>query len=70
MIEQGNRALLPVRDPTAHAETLASGLAVRRFPPELLAGYTLYSNAEPCAMCAGAIYWSGIGACGLRFDRS
>ncbi len=21
---------------------------------------TLYSSAEPCAMCAGAIYWSGI----------
>jgi tRNA(Arg) A34 adenosine deaminase TadA len=22
---------------------------------------TLYSSAEPCAMCAGGIYWSGIG---------
>jgi tRNA(Arg) A34 adenosine deaminase TadA len=22
---------------------------------------TIYSSAEPCAMCAGAIYWSGIG---------
>jgi tRNA(Arg) A34 adenosine deaminase TadA len=21
---------------------------------------TLYSSAEPCAMCAGAVYWSGI----------
>jgi tRNA(Arg) A34 adenosine deaminase TadA len=28
---------------------------------EALAGATLYSSAEPCAMCAGAIYWSGIG---------
>jgi tRNA(Arg) A34 adenosine deaminase TadA len=26
-----------------------------------LANATLYSSAEPCAMCAGAIYWSGIG---------
>jgi tRNA(Arg) A34 adenosine deaminase TadA len=26
-----------------------------------LAGCTLYSSAEPCAMCAGAIYWTGIG---------
>ena len=27
----------------------------------MLAGATLYSSAEPCAMCAGAIYWCGIG---------
>jgi tRNA(Arg) A34 adenosine deaminase TadA len=27
-----------------------------------LAGMTLYTSTEPCAMCSGAIYWSGIGA--------
>jgi len=25
-----------------------------------LADATLYSSAEPCVMCAGAIFWSGI----------
>lgn len=25
-----------------------------------LKGATLYASSEPCAMCAGAIYWSGI----------
>ena len=25
-----------------------------------LPGATLYTSTEPCAMCAGAIYWSGI----------
>lgn len=59
--EQGNRALRPVRDPTAHAEALAAGEVSRRFEPERLAGFTLYTNAEPCAMCAGAIYWAGLG---------
>src|SRR5262245_1860180 len=32
----------------------------QRFPPERLAQATLYSSAEPCAMCAGAVYWAGL----------
>ena len=32
---------------------------------------TLYTSAEPCAMCAGAIFWSGVGRLvyGLSGDR-
>jgi tRNA(Arg) A34 adenosine deaminase TadA len=48
-------------DRTAHAEMNALRLASTRFGPEQLAGATLYSNAEPCAMCAGGTYWSGVG---------
>ena len=61
IIEQGNEALLPARDATAHAETLAARRAARRHEPRDLNGFTLYTSAEPCAMCAGAIYWAGIG---------
>lgn len=49
------------RDCTAHAETNLVRLAVKRFAPEVLATCTLYTSTEPCAMCAGAIHWSGIG---------
>ena len=52
---------LPARDMTAHAERLLATEASRKFGPELLAGCTLYSSAEPCAMCAAAAYWAGIG---------
>ncbi len=46
-------------DCTGHAEMEAVRAAwVAR--PARLAGATLYSSAEPCAMCAGGIYWSGI----------
>jgi tRNA(Arg) A34 adenosine deaminase TadA len=59
--EAGNDSLPPDGDPTRHAELVAAALAARRLPPEELARATLYSSAEPCAMCAGAIYWCGIG---------
>lgn len=48
-------------DCTGHAETNLVRLACRKFPPEELQQCTLYTSTEPCAMCAGAIYWGGIG---------
>lgn len=48
-------------DRTAHAEMNALRAASRVRDPAELAGATLYSNAEPCAMCAGGTYWSGVG---------
>ena len=44
-----------------HAETLLSLKAAKLYSPEFLAGTTLYTNFEPCCMCTGAVYWSGIG---------
>ena len=60
LIEAEN-GYMPDHDGTAHAERLAATQACRRFDREVLAKATLYSSAEPCAMCAGAIYWAGIG---------
>jgi tRNA(Arg) A34 adenosine deaminase TadA len=60
LIEVEN-GFMPDRDMTAHAERLLATQACRRFGPEVLAASTLYASAEPCAMCAGAIYWTGIG---------
>lgn len=59
--EAGNNSVPPEGDPTQHAEFCAARLAARALPPEALMGATLYTSAEPCAMCAGAIYWCGIG---------
>ena len=46
---------------TAHAERLISTRASKAYRPSFLKDCTLYVSAEPCAMCAGAIYWAGIG---------
>ena len=49
------------RDRTAHAELNLVRITSNQFEFEFLQGCTLYASTEPCAMCAGAIYWSGIG---------
>jgi tRNA(Arg) A34 adenosine deaminase TadA len=47
-------------DCTAHAEVNALRRIDQRAHREALAGATLYASGEPCVMCAGAIFWSGI----------
>ena len=61
LVEAYNNAVLPRGDPTQHAETVACAMAARLLSVAELANCTLYTSTEPCAMCAGAIYWTGIG---------
>jgi tRNA(Arg) A34 adenosine deaminase TadA len=60
LIEAEN-GYMPGHDGTAHAERLLATQACTTLGADVLKGATLYSSAEPCAMCAGAIYWAGIG---------
>ena len=60
LIETEN-GYMPAHDGTAHAERLLATQACTTLSPDVLKGATLYSSAEPCAMCAGAMYWAGIG---------
>jgi len=60
LVTARNNAVPPKGDPTQHAERLACSLVGRQFTPAQLARCTLYTSTEPCAMCAGAIYWTGI----------
>ena len=61
IVLQAENTVVTERDSTGHAETNLVRLATQQFTPEQLAHFTLYSSTEPCAMCAGAIYWSQIG---------
>ncbi|NEV00516.1 nucleoside deaminase [Bradyrhizobium uaiense] len=58
---EAENGFMPSRDGTAHAERLLATQACLTLPADVRKGATLYSSAEPCAMCAGAIYWAGIG---------
>jgi tRNA(Arg) A34 adenosine deaminase TadA len=61
LMEQGNGYSSEGNDRTAHAERLLASRAARAYGAAFLSTCTLYTSAEPCAMCAGAIYWAGIG---------
>jgi tRNA(Arg) A34 adenosine deaminase TadA len=48
------------RDPTAHAETNLVADAIRHLDQAQIRRAVLYTSCEPCAMCAGKMYWAGI----------
>jgi tRNA(Arg) A34 adenosine deaminase TadA len=60
IVREAENTVVTGRDVTGHAETNLVRLT-GDLTPEQLRDHTLYTSCEPCAMCSGAIYWSGIG---------
>jgi len=55
LAEQGNI------DTVNHAEATLARTAAANYPGAYLAQCTLVTTFEPCAMCAGTLYWANIG---------
>jgi tRNA(Arg) A34 adenosine deaminase TadA len=55
LCEQGNI------DTVNHAESTLARTVAGTYPGTYLGQCTLVTTFEPCAMCAGTIYWAGIG---------
>ena len=60
-VVEGMNSVVTRTDPTGHAETNVVRAAAAALDAATLAASVLYTSTEPCAMCAGAIYWAGIG---------
>jgi tRNA(Arg) A34 adenosine deaminase TadA len=61
VLAEAENSVVTDLDCTAHAELNLIRLASHECDVMALAASTLYASTEPCAMCAGAIHWSGIG---------
>jgi len=59
LLEQGN-VEVTTRDCTGHAETTLMRRSSQEYDKDFLATCTLYTTAEPCVMCTGAIYWANV----------
>ena len=55
-------AVMPENDPSSHGELRTVRLACKKLKRTSLAGYTMYSTCEPCAMCMANALWA-------RLDR-
>lgn len=60
LLEQENEAKT-LGDVTAHDAILLVRAAVKKYDSDFLKDCSIYATMEPCIMCMGAVYWSGIG---------
>jgi tRNA(Arg) A34 adenosine deaminase TadA len=62
VVAEATDTVATAQDPTAHAPmNVIRALRGRPDAVPPLRRATLYASAEPCAMCAAAIFWAGIG---------
>ncbi len=57
---EAENTVMTEADCIGHAELNLIRQACLNLDHDTLATATLYTSAEPCAMCAGAIYWAGV----------
>lgn len=59
---RATNAVMRENDPSSHGETRTVRLACKKLKSPSLAGFTMYSTCEPCAMCMANALWA-------RLDR-
>ncbi len=60
IIVETENTVVTESDCTSHAETNLMRQASKELPGDQITRSTLYSSAEPCPMCSGAIFWGDV----------
>ena len=60
IVGRGHNRVIDKKDPTCHGEMEAIRNACKNLGTHDLSGCELYTTAEPCPMCLGAILWANI----------
>ena len=60
IIARGHNLVLKNKDATCHGEVMAIRRASKKLGTHDLKGCEIYTTAEPCPMCLGAIMWANI----------
>ncbi|MCR5491826.1 MAG: nucleoside deaminase [Bacilli bacterium] len=60
VIGRGHNQVIRQNDPTCHGEVMAIRDACKNLGTFDLSGCEIYTTAEPCPMCLGAILWANI----------
>lgn len=58
VVAMAHNTVLRDKDATCHAEVNAIRQASEKLGTHILSGCEIYTSAEPCPMCLGAIYWA------------
>ncbi|BAY97648.1 CMP/dCMP deaminase zinc-binding protein [Tolypothrix tenuis PCC 7101] len=60
VVAVGHNTVRRDHDPSAHAEINVIRSLTAKIQNPSLTGYSIYTTAEPCPMCATACVWTGI----------
>ncbi len=60
ILAEAENSVVTTGDLIGHAETNLARAMGLTLTAEQIADGTVYASCEPCAMCAGAMYWAGV----------
>jgi tRNA(Arg) A34 adenosine deaminase TadA len=61
ILAEGENTVITANDSIGHCEINLVHHLAGKFDPAFLQLCSVYASTEPCPMCTGAIFWSGIG---------